>query len=122
MRWLFPHRAGIGNRFFYLFVGPLNYPEIPAAFALAVSGFSAEGLFLFSAACATRIFCSLCFETIRLSSVRTWVKYFWTIPFWDLSQFYFFLYGFFKKEATYNGRTFRFVDNLYLEEVFPKKS
>lgn len=105
-RWILCQRFVIGNKFLYL-SGALFYPQIPATFLLLATQFSLWSIYLFLAVAFSRIFISAFFELLYLSSLRMSVRYFWTILLWDLSQLYFFWYGFKTKTIVFRGKNYR---------------
>ncbi|MBY0370218.1 glycosyltransferase [bacterium] len=119
-KWVAFQQIAIGNRFLYL-LALLAYPQIPALFLMLLTGFSAESLGLFALAAGARIGLSVLYEALFLKTLRMNLRYFWTIPLWDLAQIYFILDGFFRSTLQVDGKTCRVVDRYYLETI-PAKS
>jgi ceramide glucosyltransferase len=116
IRWLINQKMAAGNRYVYM-LGTLLYPEVPALCYAVVSRDLRSGALLFGAAAASRIVVSAFVERLYVGAHRTSLKYFWTIPLWDLSQIYFFCHGFFKTSITYGKKTYRVVNRCFLKEI-----
>lgn len=114
-RFAMCQKAVVGKWSF--FFGMLLFPMIPSTFLMILSPENPYSLPLLATTLSTRIFYSLLFEGLILGDCRPTLRYFWTIPIWDLMRIYFITYSFLHSEVEYHGKTFRFVGNLKLEEI-----
>ncbi len=115
-RWIMCQKHAVGNRFVHL-MGALFYPEVPAALLVLLTGASELSLWLFALACVTRIGISAVFEALFLGSLRMSVRYFWTVPIWDLLQLPLIIEGFFKNTIILGGRKFVLDKKYYLKPL-----
>lgn len=115
-RWIMCQKHAVGNRFVHL-MGCLFYPEVPAVLLMLLTGFSGLSVALFAVACLTRIGISALFELLFLGSLRMSLRYFWTIPLWDLMQVPLIAEGFFKNSIVLGGRKFVLDRKYYLKPV-----
>jgi len=118
IRWLPLQRIPFGgNRLIYLVMVPLGYPLIIAFIYALLRGFTPDAWALMGATVIQRLCASLIFEMLIVRSATVFLKYFWTIPLWDLSQIYFIIHGFFKTTSTYHGKRFKVVNKYFFEEI-----
>lgn len=92
-------------------------PQVPATLLLLLAPFHPYTLHFFTAALATRISLSFCFEALILQSIRMNLRYFWTIPLWDLMRVYLVAYAFIQNKVEYHGKMYRLTGNLNLKEI-----
>lgn len=115
VRWLTNQRIETGNAVAYL-SAVLFYPVVPALLAWALTP-SATAAWVVAAAVGVRILAAALVEALYLRSLRVTLRYFWTVPLWDLAQAFYIPWGFFKRRLYYQGRAFRVVDRYFYEEV-----
>lgn len=109
-RWVVCQRAVVGNKLVYL-LGMFSYPQIPALFLVLLSLFNPLACGIFVAVAVMRIAISAIFEKLYLNSLRMSIRYFWTIVLWDISQIYFFWYGFSTQIITFRGQKYKILAN-----------
>lgn len=100
-----------------ILLGFLLYPQIPATFLLLWAPSHPFVWNLFFGVMAIRIAISFIFEGLIIGSVRMSLKYFWTIPIWDVMHLYFGLFSLTHNEVQYHGKVFRFSDRFLLKEL-----
>jgi len=98
-------------------LGFLLIPQIPATLLLLLMPTHPVALTLFLSVIGIRIAVSFIFESLILGSIRMTLKYFWTIPLWDLMHLYLGFYSLTHKQVEYHGKVFRFSDRYLLEEL-----
>jgi ceramide glucosyltransferase len=116
IRWLLPQKMAMGNPFSFL-LSMFAYPVIVSALMMIGTQFSMESIQLFVASCLSRFFVSFVFEILVLKDYRMTLRYFWTIPIWDIMHLFFFVYGFFKNTIQFENRKFKVVDRFFVKEI-----
>ena len=116
-RFALCQKAFLGK--FTLLWGPLLSPVVPATFFCLLAPFEALSWQCLALAVGFRILVSILFESLILKSLKMTLKYFWTIPLWDLTRIYLVLYAVTHEKVEYHGKTYRFVDQFRLQEVNP---
>jgi ceramide glucosyltransferase len=117
-RWVMCQKYSVGNPLLYL-TGCLFYPEVPAFFLIIFTGASDQSLWMFLFAVATRIGITGLFEFLFLGSIKMWIRWFWTVPLWDLLQIGFFIDGFFRSQIVLGGRAFKVGRGLEISPLNP---
>jgi ceramide glucosyltransferase len=115
-RWVMCQKHSVGNRLVYL-TGCLFYPEVPAFFLMLLTGFSGLSINLFLIGALTRTGITVLFEALFLRSLSMSVRWFWTVPLWDLMQVGFVLDGFFRDTVVLGGKKFKVGNDLFLTPV-----
>lgn len=115
-RWVMCQKYSVGNPLVYL-SACLFYPEVPAFFLILLTGASHQSLWMFAIGAATRIGITGLFELLFLGSLKMWIRWFWTVPLWDLMQVGFVLDGFFRNTIVLGGRRFKVGRGLEISPV-----
>jgi ceramide glucosyltransferase len=102
--------------FFYA-IGLLFWPQIWATLLLFVDSFSPTSQSLFFGVFATRVLTSLLFEGLIMGGIKMTIKYFWTIPLWDLMRVYFVIYSFTQNFMFSDGEIYQLGKDLKLKKV-----
>jgi ceramide glucosyltransferase len=103
-----------------IILGFFLYVQIPATLLFLMAPTNPVALTLFFSVISLRIAISFIFEALIIGSVRMSLRYFWTIPIWDLMHLYFGVFALTHNEVKYHGKVFRFSDRFLLEELNKK--
>ncbi|MEZ4750962.1 MAG: hypothetical protein R3B54_10170 [Bdellovibrionota bacterium] len=115
-RWAWCQKIVIPNKWLYL-LATMVYPQVPATLAVLFSGFAPWSLGLWLGCAGIRILVSVTHELLFQKSIKTNLKYFWTILLWDLGQVYFVLETFFSNSIDFNGKRYRVINRYFLDRV-----
>jgi ceramide glucosyltransferase len=107
-------QAGVGSRpryIAYLF----SYAQIPATLYALAHPYEASAWALFGAAFVARALLAIYAEWLFLGTARQALKWFWTVPLWDLAAVYFVSKAVITQRIDYHGKWFRIVDRYVIE-------
>jgi len=116
IRWLLPQKMALGNRYSYI-LSVIGYPVATSFLMMICTQLSPHSIRLFIASCLMRVFISFTFEILVLKDFRMSLRYFWTIPIWDIMHLYFFIHGFFKTTIQFENRKFKVVNRYFVKEI-----
>lgn len=103
-RFAICQRVAVGN--FAFAVGPLIIPHVTAFLYMLYTGFDTVSVSLFLTTWLVRTIVSFTFEGLIFKTVKDTVKWFWTIPIWDVMKIYFVGYAFTQKQVSYHGKVY----------------
>jgi ceramide glucosyltransferase len=110
--------AGIGFRPLYALF-PISYAQLPATIWLLTHWWQPSAWLIFVSPFIIRTIHALLSEYLYLGSVKMTLRYFWTLPIWDVLQLYFVLSTVFAHKIYYHGRCYKLVNRYFLEEISP---
>ncbi len=102
-----------------LTAGLILSPQISATLLLFLDPSNPLTLSLFVATLCTRIGLSFLFESLILKSTKMNMRYFWTIPLWDLLRIYLVFHAFFQNKVEYHDRKYQLFEKLRIQEIPP---
>ncbi|MCB0418845.1 MAG: glycosyltransferase [Bdellovibrionaceae bacterium] len=115
-RWAWCQKIVIPNKWLYL-LATMVYPQVPATLAVLFSGFAPWSLAFWLGCAGVRVLVSTAHELLFQKSLKTNLRYFWTIVLWDLGQVFFVLETFFSDTIDFNGKRYRVVNRYFLDRV-----
>jgi hypothetical protein len=107
-------QAGVGSRLAYLMY-MFTYAQVSATLWLLTHLSQPSAWLVFVVPVVTRMLLGLYVEKLFLGTMKMTLKWFWTIPLWDLAAVYFVLRAVVTQRIDYHGKYYDIVDRYYIK-------
>lgn len=107
-------QAGVGSRLVYLLY-LFSYAQVGATLWLLTHLSQPSAWAVFVMPMVTRALLGLYVERLFLGTMKMTLKWFWTIPLWDLASVYFVLRAVVTQRIDYHGKWYDIVDRYYIK-------
>lgn len=107
-------QAGVGSRLTYILY-MFSYAQISATLWLLTHLSQPSAWVVFVVPMVTRMLLGLYVEKLFLGTMKMTLKWFWTIPLWDLAAAYFVLRAVVTQRIDYHGKWYDIVDRYYIK-------